>query len=278
MKFPNFPDNQLIDFASSSDQMQNVNFYPSDIGLLDATHIILSDYEANFKKNLITQSEDWIYRTKSVNYTRNGQGYRCKPFNEIDWNNSIVILGCSHVFGTGVDDADTLSARLQEITGLNVVNLGVGGSCQQVSLYNMILLKFNNIKPKAIIHVWTESTRRFDVDNNYFLRPAGAWNNFGFPKDTPPSILKQMFYENNTHVVSAMFNRMIANSLYFDIPVIHATYFHHMWLQQHLKYPNLPMLNLQTIDLARDCKHPGIESHTLAAKLLHDVLIKSWSG
>lgn len=259
---------QLIDFSLRSDQIRVDNFHPL-YSIFSGT-----DTEFNFEINLTNQPSDWLYRTKPVRYTLNSQYYRCEPFENIDWYNSIVIFGCSNVFGVGVDDADTISSRLKEITGTNVVNLGVGGSGQQISLYNTVILKNNNIKPKAIIHVWTDSMRPFSADKDYNIHYNGPWNNFGFPKDTPASILNEIFVESKSHAVSAMFNRMTVNSLYPDIPIIHATHFKQMWDEQNFKYSNLPMLFLPLKDSARDCQHPGIESNKLAAKLLHEELIK----
>ena len=147
------------------------------------------DSESNFKINLVNQPTDWIYRTKEVRYTLNSQHYRCESFDKIDWSNSILIFGCSITFGVGVDDEDTISARLQQHTDFKVVNLGAGASSQQFSLYNNILLKNNNIKPKAIIHLWTDSFRTFTVDEHYNIIHNGPWNNFGFQKIHLPNFL-----------------------------------------------------------------------------------------
>ena len=260
---------QLIDFNAPSDRVCVDNFHPL------YSMFPGSDTEFNFQTNLTDQPLNWIYRNKSVQYTLNGQYYRCKPFDQINWNNSIVIFGCSNVFGVGVDDADTISSRLREITGLDVINLGVGGSCQQVSLYNMILLKNNSITPRAIIHIWTDSIRPFSVDKNYNIQHNNPRNNFGFPKDAPAAILNEMFSESKSHVVSAMFNRMIANLLYADIHVIHATHFKKMYTEQQKQYPYMPMMLLPSTDVARDLVHPGIESNKFAANLLYQELIKN---
>ena len=255
---------QLIDLDQDSSKISTVQFGKDVYDSLES--------EILFFKNLPRQSQDWIYRTKKVNYTTNGQWYRCKPFDQINWNNSIVIFGCSNVFGLGVDDNDTLAVRLQSLTNCDVINLGVRGSCQLFNLYNMILLKNKNIKPKAIIHVWTDSKRPFTVDVNYNIEHHGNWNDYGATTPTP---LNQLFGNYKSHIVSAMFNRMIANTVYNDIPVIHATYFNELWKEQTLRYPNLPIIFFPTKDWGRDLKHPGIESHINAADLLYQELIKT---
>ena len=255
----------IIDFDKDSSKVQIEYFHPAYYAAPK------EDTIQNFKKNLKTQPLDWHYRTNSLRYTLNGQSYRCKPFNEINWNDSIVIFGCSNVFGNAIDDADTLSNRLQELVGCDVVNLGASGSCQQTSLYNMTRLKEKNIKPRAIIHVWTDSMRLLHVNNDFRLCGVGHWNNWGLA----PNIQFDLFTDSKTHVVSSMYHRMIANFIYSDIPVIHATTFPQMWHEQNTKYPDFPMLHMALgIDKARDLSHPGIKTNMHHAKLLHEELIK----
>jgi hypothetical protein len=254
----------LINFNINSAKMIREFFHPN--------HFVAyqSDTKKNFEKNLESQPQDWYYRTHDVRYTMNRQYYRCKPFNNINWTRSIVIFGCSNVFGDAIDDDDTVSARLQELVGCHVVNLGVPGSCQQTSLYNMTILKNNNIKPRAVIHIWTDSMRLFQIDNKFKRCNAGHWNNWGMD----PTFEFDPFANQKTHLVSTMFNRMVANNIYNDIPVIHATNFKTMHEEQQEQYPNMPMLYLPPIDNARDLRHPGIETNKNSAKLLHEELLK----
>lgn len=255
---------QLIDFTKDSNEILVEHFHPKHF------EFEKSDTEKNFQKNLKTQPHHWYYRSNAVTYTLNGQMYRCKPFNEINWSESIVIFGCSNVFGDAVDDSHTLSARLQELVNSPVINLGVAGSCQLTSLYNMMTLKNSKIKPKAVIHAWTDSMRVFYVNNQFQRCGVGNWNNWGANSD----IKFDMFTNSKTHIISAMFNRMIADNIYSDIPVIHATYFKHMWAEQRSMYPNSPMLLLpHTKDLARDLLHPGRETNKDAAKILYNELL-----
>jgi hypothetical protein len=136
----------------------------------------------------------------------------------------------------------------------------------------MTRLREKNIKPRAIIHVWTESTRLLHINNDFRLCGAGHWNNWGMDSDVQFNLLA----DSKTHVVSSMYNRMIANLIYSDIPVIHATSFPQMWHEQNNKYPDYPMLYMAWgTDKARDLWHPGIETNIHHAKLLHEELIKS---
>ena len=254
---------QLIDFTKDSSKITVEQFHAAHATFAKA------DTEENFKNNLKTQPDDWYYRTHSVNYTINEQGYRCQPFDQIKWDKSIVIFGCSNVYGDAVDDSDTLSARLQELILCPVINLGSPGSSQLTSLYNMMILKNNNIKPRAVIHVWTESMRHFYLDKDFRQCYCGINNNWGLAPNTSTDI----FTESKTHIVSAMFNRMVANNVYHDIPVIHATQFGAMCDEQNAMYPNLHLLKFPHIDQGRDLLHPGIEANKNSAKILYEELL-----
>lgn len=118
----------------------------------------MDDFET-YQKNLKTQSEDWYYRRNSIKYTLNSEGYRTKEFNDIDWESSIVMFGCSHVFGTGNDDSHTISSFLEKYTGIPVVNLGMGGSSIQFALHNSLMLFKKYGIPKAVVYGWTSLTR-----------------------------------------------------------------------------------------------------------------------
>lgn len=110
-----------------------------------------SDSESLYKENLKTQSEDWYYRTHSITYKRNSNKYRCAEWNDITWSNSWIVLGCSSVEGIGLDESDVLSTRLSELLDSPVINLGVGGTGADVTLFNSIRLIDKNIRPKGVI-------------------------------------------------------------------------------------------------------------------------------
>ena len=74
-----------------------------------------TDDHATFERNLQLQPPDWQWRTKKIKYSVNSTGYRCPEWDQIDWSESILIFGCSQVFGIGVDDADTISDNLSRI-------------------------------------------------------------------------------------------------------------------------------------------------------------------
>lgn len=122
-----------------------------------------------YKKNLKTQRRDWYYRNNTIKYTLNSHGYRAKEFDKIDWKNSIVMFGCSHVFGTGNGDQHTIPYFLEELTKVPVVNLGVGASSIQFCLHNSLMLYKKYGVPKAVIYFWTGMARHLIYQKEHVL-------------------------------------------------------------------------------------------------------------
>jgi hypothetical protein len=122
-----------------------------------------------YKKNLKTQPEDWFYRHNDVKYTLNSYGYRTKEFEDINWKESIVMFGCSHVFGTGNDDNHTIPYFLEQLTGIPVINLGVGGASIQFCLHNSLMLYKKYGVPKSVIYFWTGMSRHLLYQKNSIL-------------------------------------------------------------------------------------------------------------
>ena len=111
------------------------------------------DTRADFIENLKKNPKDWYYRNNTVDYTLNSNKFRTKEFEDIYWKNSIVLIGCSCTFGTGITDDDTIAAYLQKITGKYVVNLGQMAASNGVIAYNSYYLKENYPTPLAVVNM-----------------------------------------------------------------------------------------------------------------------------
>ena len=130
-----------------------------------------------FILNLKTQPEDWKYRNKDVIYTINSHGYRVnKEFNEIDWKNSIVVFGCSMVFGQGVSDDETLPYFIGKLFNREVINLGVPSCSNEFILDNAIRMKKKYGTPYAMIMMWTLSNR-IPYYGEECVKHLGIWVN-----------------------------------------------------------------------------------------------------
>lgn len=133
-----------------------------------------SDYPRYWKKHWQNKesynSEYYKLQTsKKFTYTLNSQGYREKEWKDIDWSNSYVFLGCSHTFGVGVPNDETLPKQVQSATGVYCVNLGIPGGNNMLSVLNSALLIQQGIRPKGIFYQHTYTNRWFDYKE--FLIP-----------------------------------------------------------------------------------------------------------
>ena len=114
-----------------------------------------TDSESNFNNNLKKMPYNWHYREKEVNYKINDSGYRTDDWLKIDWKNSIVIFGCSCVFGVGLAEDEIISHYLQQMTGIKVINMGYGAGSNDLMVDNCASMINNFGYPMAVIFGWT---------------------------------------------------------------------------------------------------------------------------
>lgn len=231
----------------------NVDDYLNGI-LIDNEHRVnewmgpdsLKKYEQSLKR----MPDDWVWRNKKIIYQVNGHGYRCdKDFDEVDWESSIVVFGCSNVFGVGVDAENTLSGHIQRMTGINTVNLGLPHA-SVMRIWSLLTDFLNSgIKPKAIVTVWPDPNRFLEILPNKKLVDWSA-GNITTPDDHPSS------FGWVTHEYQGVgFSKRAINSskvMCKDIP-----YFDYSWFS----VPDIDITDLAIkyyVDNARDCIHPGI--------------------
>jgi len=104
---------------------------------------------------------------RDIFYHLNSQGYREKEWNQINWNESYVFLGCSHTFGVGVGHNETIPAQIQFKTGINCINLGIPGGNNAFSMFNSAKLINQGIKPLKVFFQRAFAFRWFDYNDNY---------------------------------------------------------------------------------------------------------------
>jgi hypothetical protein len=205
-----------------------------------------TDTKKLLEKNLKTQTSNWEYRNKPVRYTINSRGYRTAEFKNIDWANSIVIFGCSNVFGVGLDDEDTISSQLEKITGIPLVNLGASGSSMTYSLHNSIILKDGYPTPKAVVHIWTDYHRTVYYRRNR-IESHGSWN---LEKNNYMDVWSNSNHHSATHglMASITSKHLWSNTSYYE-----ASFWNETANSINCDY-------LKTEDYARDLIHPGIKT------------------
>ena len=210
------------------------------------------DYKS-YQSNLNTQSPDWYYKTHNVKYTLNSHGYRTKEFKDIDWSNSIVIFGCSYVFGTGVDDSHTLSSFLEKLYKIPVINMGMGGSSIQFALHNSLMLYKKYGPPKAVIYGMTGMTRYLLYQRNYVQLKLGY-------EDSPNNKTVEHLIPYNIVNVELIRNLWRDKCDYYEFTCFPTT----AKLLECDLYQPIPD------DHARDLSHPGFKSNKLIAQKIYD--------
>lgn len=213
-----------------------------------------------FDKNLKIMPNTWHYRTKNIDYKYNTCKYRTSEFENIDWNKSIVIFGCSMVFGVGVDEHETLSYYIEKYTGIPAINMGIPGASIYHSYYNLLSLLEMKVQPIAIVNVYSSLDRLLYYDNKKNPVPLGNWDLNG-TDELFKNLYKSWTNDNNNYVGHA---RVLQRSLVLlcqHLKYYECSYFKHSAISlgiDHLKY----------FDKARDLLHPGFESNKKNASFI----------
>ena len=214
------------------------------------------DTPESFKRRLSTMPNDWHYRTKEISYISNKLGFRTVEFDQVDWQNSVVLFGCSHVFGTGLAEDETLDYQLHKKFDRPVINMGCGGSSMLYSLYNQMALH-RVIKPLAVVNVWTQIDRLTVIAGDLPL------NINGFSQETYKTELFRLWNLINDRN-SAKFSLLLqhtARLMWNDIPHVECTFF-------DSTASELTCELFEYIDRARDVNHPGPNTIRLAADII----------
>ena len=259
-KDPGFMSSDALDFIS---EPGTYNFVErNDVG----------DSKKHFLHSLKEEPKDWYYRTHKVEYTLNSHKFRTKEFKDIDWKNSIVLIGCSFIFGMGVTNNDTIAAYLQEITGKYVVNLGQPGASNGVIAYNSYYLKENYPTPLAVVNLWSTMARWFRI--NYESKQKYLM--FELLDYNPLANSGNMESEVITEVTNNIIHMKMSNALWKDHP-------NHLQLSRYDYFKNGKYISIaakvfpEAIQLkhswvdsrnARDKEHWGRDVNEKIAKLI----------
>ncbi len=107
-----------------------------------------------FYYNLQHQPPNWLYRSQSVYYAWNSNGYRAPEWSHVNWSKSNIIFGCSHALGVGVAYAHTISGLIPDAIclaqpGISITNIQ----------YNTLRMIDHGIRPRSVQIIIPELTR-----------------------------------------------------------------------------------------------------------------------
>jgi hypothetical protein len=210
------------------------------------------DTKERYKNNLKSQPNDWYYRNKIITYDVNSDGYRTKEFSKVNWAKSIVIFGCSQVYGVGNAEEETISGFLEEITGIPVINLGVAGSSPTFAIHNAAIFATNYPTPKALVNIWTSPYRCPYYFKDEVLH-CGHWI-----KDVH-KIGETWNYTTSHPFSNIMLNAMISREMWKNkCPYYELTSFESTSKILNCDY-------IKQIDYARDLGHAGKETNKIVS-------------
>jgi hypothetical protein len=208
------------------------------------------DTQEIYKSNLCSQSQDWIYRNKSVSYNRNSFGHRSKEIDMLD-RDFVLFLGCSITVGSAVALEDTFAYIVSKELKIDYYNLAVEGSGPDLILFNLVkwMLHIKKI-PKVVILQWPEIFRTFRQEGDDVI-PLGPW---GYRKN-----IKEHKFNHHWND----YEKLIMTDHFTNLYTLVRTE-----ILALLKSYNVPIFEINQIpfdDYGRDLKHPGIKSHRLIA-------------
>lgn len=216
-----------------------------------------TDTKEAFINNLDTRSKNWYYRKNPVHYKLNSSNYRTAEFKDIDWSESVVVFGCSNVFGTGLDEEDTITSCLSKIINRPVINMGVAASSMYFSLNNSVILNEYYPTPKGIVQLWTNIDRITYYRKNK-IDHLGGWILEGIPSEKSGFYGAWALDEVNIKT-NALFAQMISRQLWRN----HCSYYEATFFEGTAKTLKCDLF--RHLDHARDLIHPGRKSAEQAA-------------
>jgi hypothetical protein len=232
-----------------------------------------TDEEFLFEKNKKKLGKNWIWYDEKITYDVNSLGYRMKEFDDIDWKNYILTLGCSFTAGTGIPATQTWPHKISNHLKCDLVNAGIPGGGNDLMVSNLIqLFSYVKTRPKLVIVSWSSLSRISYPYNDKNLL-YGTINQ----TNTTWSTSYLEYYKNYTqwHRIFMNYKKtvdLICNLA--DVPVWHISNFGDLDVFKNIvkiypEQPNYKKLNIDKIneicgrdyEFKSNVSHPGIKMH-----------------
>ena len=194
----------------------------------------------------------------------NSMGYRAPEFDTVSWKDSIVIFGCSNVFGIGLSKDDTIGAQLERLVGIPVINLGVPSGSIKICMLNQLALHEIEERPRAVVNCWTSSYRTvlWD-DNSNWPNHIGHWildeRTSGHGMLETNNTLWSKIMSDRNRQIEAIYNKRLADVLWKKTKHAEITFFPDIQ-----KLFGIPCVTLD--DHGTDNAHPGPKTALKVAK------------
>jgi hypothetical protein len=167
-----------------------------------------------------------------------------------------VTIGCSHTMGTGIHHEDTYSCYLENLAGIPVYNMGLGGSSNEVSFLNLVWLLTNFNPPKMIIF------QKAAIDR-FPLISENAWLSFNGPWSAKNNNDLRDFMVSSDIVGHTNTKFLLLESMLRQLTTKHG-------VNLYVIHEQIPLLRLKTEfhEVARDLMHGGANFNEFLAKYI----------
>jgi hypothetical protein len=200
-------------------------------------------FNDNLKENFSKLKENnWI--DQQISYSFNSQGFRSDEFN--NENNSIMFVGCSLTFGTGLPIEETYGHKIASALKLSFYNLALGGTSNDTA-FRLSYHYISKLKPKILVLASPETTRLELCKNQeiFYYRPQLKFYQIDsfYKKWISDDTNSFLNYQKNSLAIENLCLKQGIKFLQFDAPSV--------------------FLKDQFVenDYARDLIHPGIKTH-----------------
>lgn len=223
-----------------------------------------SDHYENYKVRL-EKNPNWEFANEDIRYSLNDYGHRCRVTSEINFNNYILFLGCSHTMGVGLKLEDTFPFIVSQKLELDYYNLSMGASGPDIVFYNLIAWLNKFPRPKFIVFQhphFLRCTLRFKDTEDYI--PIGI----NYCDEDQRDFLVQSDKINYFESQSTMIDQVLET---FKIPVLR------LYVPMGSNENNVNRLYHRQVDSARD-NHFGKITHQNTADTLVDAYLAKYKN
>jgi hypothetical protein len=215
---------------------------------------------------------------KQNGYITNSHGYRCAEWQPLpNGKKNVVVLGCSHTFGEGLDDGEVWVDQLAAKTDLRALrwwNLGQPGSSGD-KIVRILYATEKVLFPKIIIICWPEWSRRERLEN----LPINLTSDNKLLKTETDETDRNNFLKNVflAEKFAEQQNAKLFHCFAHDIYEVNSTNVFKdtslrscwpEWDRHHL--PAAKRKHITTFSLAKDGIHYGVEHHRVFAEKFYN--------
>lgn len=203
----------------------------------------------------------------------NSYGYRSREFNTYEWGNSILFLGCSHVYGMGNYIEDTIPYLITKLSGETTINMGICGGSIDTVYHNTFALIEKGYIPKQVVVLWPQAQRQLyykgaEIGSNKVGNNLGSWSEKGEAALWHQHILSTENYMTKAYLGINAVNKawQLESVKVLNFSILEKDL--EKYQNGKITFTHLP----KRVDTAHDGIHFGPKTHLNYAKIIHKYL------